>query len=79
MNVESKRSLRGPSSNRIERRSSRSTAMYRSGAVATAVRKTVCPESRFISPRNLDGPWRITSFPAASRIATSPSTIAMNG
>ena len=50
MKVESSRSLRGPSSNSSDRKASRSTAIYRSSRVTTAVRKTVCPDSRFISP-----------------------------
>src|SRR3954471_18231534 len=44
-----------------------------------AVRKTVCPERRVISPRNLDAPWRVISLPAASMIAASPSRMAMKG
>jgi hypothetical protein len=79
MKVESTRSLSGPSWNSSGRSTSRSTAMYRSGCVTTAVRKTVCPDRRFISPRNPDGPWRRISWPAASWIATSPARIAMNG
>ena len=47
--------------------------------LATIVTKTVWPDSRFSSPRNLDAPWRTISRPAASRIATSPSRTAMNG
>src|SRR5436190_12832403 len=49
------------------------------GSTTTAVRKTVCPERRVISPRNLDAPWRVISLPAASMIAASPSRMAMNG
>ena len=30
------------------------------------MRKTVCPERRFISPRKPDAPWRTISWPAAS-------------
>jgi len=43
------------------------------------VRKTVCPERRFISPRKPEAPCRTISSPAASVTAASPSTIAMNG
>ena len=57
----------------------RSTAMYRTGFVTSAFTNTVCPDRRFNSPRNPDGPWRMISLPAASTIATSPSRIAMNG
>ena len=77
--VDRRRSLSDPSSKSSGRSASRSTAMYRNGCVTTAVRKTVCPVRRFISPRKLEAPWRMSSFPAASRIATSPSTIATNG
>jgi hypothetical protein len=44
--------------------------------VTTAVMSTVCPDSSVSSPRNPDALCRIISPPAASRIATSPSTIA---
>src|SRR5215471_10843945 len=44
-----------------------------------AVKKTVCPESRFDSPRNPPGPWRLISAPVWSRTAASPSTIAISG
>ena len=79
MKVERSRSLRGPSSYSSARSTSRSTAMYRRGWVTTAVRNAACPERRLSSPRNFDVPWRTISWPAGSRIATSPSTMAMNG
>ena len=79
MNVDSKRSLSGPSSKSSGRSASRSTAMYRSGCVATAATKTVCPDRNPTSPRKLDAPCRMISVPAASKIATSPSMIATNG
>ena len=79
MNVERSRSLSGPSSFRSERSAARSTAMYRSGSVTSALTKTVCPDRRFSSPRKPEGPCLTSSFPAASTIATSPSRIAMNG
>ena len=56
MNVDSSTSLSGPSSKRSAFTSSRSTAMYRIGCVTTAVRKTVWPESRLVSPRKPDAP-----------------------
>jgi hypothetical protein len=79
MKVDSSRSLSGPSSNRSGRSASRSTAMYRSGCVTTAVTKTVCPDNRFSSPRKPELPCLTISLPAASSTATSPSTTAMNG
>ena len=73
------RSLSGPSSCRSARSAPRSTAMYRTGSTTSALTKTVWPERRFSSPRKPDAPCLMSSFPAASTIATSPSRIAMNG
>ena len=55
MKVERRRSLSGPSSLSSERNAPRSTAMYRSGSVTSALTKTVCPDRRFSSPRKPEG------------------------
>ena len=61
--MERRRSLSGPSSFRSERSAPRSTAMYRSGSVTSALTKTVCPDRRFSSPRKPEGPCLIELVP----------------